>query len=59
MLLFLSARRPGAATGAGVARSLKAMGELDFGGFRVNFTESKSAALVDIGVIGSDGKLRY
>ncbi|MFZ2296095.1 MAG: ABC transporter substrate-binding protein [Polaromonas sp.] len=50
----------GELTGASVARSLKAMGELDFGGFRVNFTKSNiGSTFVDIGVIGSDGKLRY
>jgi branched-chain amino acid transport system substrate-binding protein len=47
-------------TAAGLAASLRAMGELDFGGFRVDFSKSNvGSKFVDIAVIGSDGKLRY
>lgn len=66
---YLSARTVGEAlkrntekepTAAGLAKTLKTMGELDFGGFRVDFSKSNVGSnFVDIGVIGSDGKLRY
>ncbi|MFI5445330.1 ABC transporter substrate-binding protein [Polaromonas sp. UC242_47] len=47
-------------TAAGLAKTLRTMGELDFGGFRVDFSKSNVGSnFVDIGVIGSDGKLRY
>jgi len=66
---YLSARTIGEAlkrntekepTAAGLAKTLRTMGEIDFGGFRVDFTKSNvGSRFVDIGVIGSDGKLRY
>ena len=35
------------------------MGEIDFGGFRVDFSKgSVGSRQVNIGVIGSDGRLR-
>lgn len=45
---------------ASLARALQSMGELDFGGFRIDFSRSNiGSRFVDIGVIGGDGKLRY
>ena len=53
-------RSKGEPTAASVAQTLKTMGELDFGGFRVDFTKSNvGSQTVDIGVIGFDGKIRY
>ena len=53
-------RIKGEITAASVAQTLKTMGELDFGGFRVDFTKSNVGnQTVDIGVIGTDGKIRY
>ncbi|MDW5442038.1 ABC transporter substrate-binding protein [Polaromonas sp. SM01] len=47
-------------TATGLAKTLRSMGELDFGGFRVDFSKSNVGSnFVDIGVIGSDGRLRY
>lgn len=47
-------------TPAALAQALRAMGELDFGGFRVDFSKGNvGSRFVDIGVIGSDGRLRY
>lgn len=47
-------------TAAGLAKTLRTMGEIDFGGFRVDFSKSNVGSnFVDIAVIGSDGKLRY
>ncbi|MES2943368.1 MAG: ABC transporter substrate-binding protein, partial [Pseudomonadota bacterium] len=66
---YLSARLLGEAlkrskekepTAAGLANTLRTMGELDFGGFRLDFSKSnEGSSFVDIGVIGSDGRLRY
>jgi ABC-type branched-subunit amino acid transport system substrate-binding protein len=66
---YLSARTLGEAlkrikdkdvSGAALQRSLKTMGELDFGGFRVDFTASNvGSRFVDIAVIDREGKLRY
>lgn len=43
-----------------LARSLKTMGPIDFGGYRVDFTNSNvGSQYVDIAVVGSDGKLKY
>jgi branched-chain amino acid transport system substrate-binding protein len=43
-----------------LALSLKTMGELDFGGFRVDFSKSNiGSKYVDIAVMDSEGKLRY
>lgn len=45
---------------ASLARALRSMGELDFGGFRVDFSGGNAgSSFVDIAVIGVDGKLRY
>jgi ABC-type branched-subunit amino acid transport system substrate-binding protein len=47
-------------TPALLAQSLKTMGELDFGGFRVDFTKSNiGSKFVDIAVVSSEGKLLY
>jgi branched-chain amino acid transport system substrate-binding protein len=47
-------------TAAGLAKTLRSMGEIDFGGFRVDFSKGNvGSSFVDIAVIGSDGKLRY
>ncbi|WP_298924680.1 ABC transporter substrate-binding protein [uncultured Ramlibacter sp.] len=66
---YLSARTIGEAirrnkesqpTAAGLAATLGSMGEIDFGGYRVDFSKGPvGSRWVDIGVIGSDGKLRY
>jgi len=45
---------------AALARALTAAGEMDIGGFRVNFSSGNvGSRFVDIGVIGQDGKLKY
>ena len=47
-------------TAASLATALRTMGELDFGGFRVDFSKSNIGSnFVDIAVIGAEGKLRY
>lgn len=47
-------------TPATLAKALQTMGELDFGGFRVDFSKGNiGSRFVDIGVIGSDGRLHY
>ena len=47
-------------TSDALARSLKTMGPIDFGGYRVDFTNSNvGSQYVDIAVIGSDGNLKY
>lgn len=47
-------------TAAGLAKTLRTMGEIDFGGFRVDFSKGNVGSnFVDIAVIGSEGKLRY
>lgn len=47
-------------TPASLAKALQTMGELDFGGFRVDFSKGNiGSRFVDIGVIGSDGRLHY
>lgn len=64
---YLSARTVGEAlkrskdmTAASLATTLSGMGEIDFGGFRVDFSKGNiGSRFVDIGVIGSDGRLRY
>lgn len=51
------AREPNA---AGLQAALRSMGELDFGGYRVDFSKGNlGSRFVDIGVIAGDGKLRY
>jgi ABC-type branched-subunit amino acid transport system substrate-binding protein len=55
-----AARRAKEVTPEGVARSLRAMGEYDLGGFRVNFARSNIGSnYVDIGVVNADGRLIY
>jgi ABC-type branched-subunit amino acid transport system substrate-binding protein len=66
---YLSARTVGEAlkrakepalTPAGLERALHTAGEMDFGGYRVDFSKSNvGSRWVDIGVIGTDGKLHY
>jgi branched-chain amino acid transport system substrate-binding protein len=66
---YLSARTIGEAlkrnketvpTAAGLAATLRTMGEIDFGGYRVDFSKgNEGSRFVDIGVISIDGKLRY
>jgi len=47
-------------TPEGIAQALRDMGELDLGGFRVNFSKSNIGSnFVDIGVVLADGKLMY
>lgn len=47
-------------TPATLAKALHAMGELDFGGFRIDFSKGNiGSRFVDIAVMGSDGRLRY
>ena len=53
-------RIDGTPTPAALAQALHAMGEVDLGGFRVNFSRGNVASTwTDIGVIGIDGRLRY
>src|SRR5213075_287494 len=55
-----AARRAKEVTPDGVARSLRTMGEVDVGGFRVNFARSNvGSGYVDIGVVNADGRLTY
>jgi branched-chain amino acid transport system substrate-binding protein len=53
-------RKSPQATPDALARTLKTMGEIDLGGFRVNFGKSNvGSAFVDIGVVTSGGRLMY
>jgi branched-chain amino acid transport system substrate-binding protein len=53
-------RRTRDVTPDGIARSLRAMGEVDLGGFRVNFSKSNIGShFVDIGVVTGQGRLMY
>lgn len=53
-------RTSGPITSAALAKTLRSMGEVDLGGFRVDFSKGNvGSRFVDIAVIGSDGKLRY
>lgn len=55
-----AARRSKDVTPDTIARSLHAMGEVDLGGFRVNFARGNvGSQFVDIGVINADGRLVY
>jgi ABC-type branched-subunit amino acid transport system substrate-binding protein len=66
---YLSARTVGEAikrskdpvvTPASIEKALRTGGEIDFGGYRVDFTKGNiGSRWVDIGVVGSDGKLHY
>ena len=47
-------------TPATLERALRSAGEMDFGGFRVDFSKSNvGSRWVDIGVVTQDGRLRY
>jgi branched-chain amino acid transport system substrate-binding protein len=47
-------------TAATLEKALHTAGEMDFGGFRVNFADGQiGSKWVDIAVIGQEGKLRY
>jgi len=49
-----------AVTPATLDKALRSAGELDLGGYRVDFSRGNvGSKWVDIGVIGQDGKLRY
>ncbi|MFY9511165.1 MAG: ABC transporter substrate-binding protein, partial [Rubrivivax sp.] len=55
-----AARRTKELTADGLARTLRAMGEVDLGGFRVDFTKGNAGSrFVDIGVVNADGRLIY
>lgn len=55
-----AARRAKDVTPDGVAKALRAMGEYDIGGFRVNFARNNTGSgYVDIGVVNADGRLIY
>jgi len=55
-----AARRSKKITPEGIAQSLHEMGELNLGGFRVNFAKGNIGSnFVDIGVVMPDGKLMY
>lgn len=50
----------GEITPAALARSLQAMGEVDLGGFRVDFSKGNvGSSFVDIAVVDQEGRLRY
>lgn len=47
-------------TPASLERALRSAGEMDFGGFRVDFSKGNvGSRWVDIGVVTQDGRLRY
>lgn len=53
-------RIEGNPTPAALARALHGMGEIDFGGFRVNFTSGQvGSAWSDIGVMSESGRLMF
>lgn len=55
-----AARRAKSITPAGIAEALRRAGEIDLGGFRVNFSKgNEGSQWVDIGVVTADGKLLY
>jgi branched-chain amino acid transport system substrate-binding protein len=59
-VLVEALRRGKEASPAGLARALHTMGEVDLGGFRVNFGNGNvGSSFVDVGVINSDGRLVY
>lgn len=50
----------GEITPAALARSLQAMGEVELGGFRVDFSKGNvGSSFVDIAVVDQEGRLRY
>lgn len=55
-----AARRAKPLTPGGLAEALRRMGEIDLGGFRVNFGKGNvGSSWVDIAVVNADGKLVY
>lgn len=53
-------KRAAQPTPAGLLAALRGMGELDLGGYRVDFSKGNAGSrFVDIAVVGADGKLRY
>lgn len=53
-------RRGGESSPEALARTLHTMGEIDLGGFRVNFAKGNTGSnYVDIGVINDAGRLQY
>ena len=59
-VLAEGARRAKALTPAALAESLRRMGELDLGGFRVDFSRgNEGSQWVDIGVATAEGRLIY
>lgn len=59
-LFVEAARRTKELTADNLARTLHTMGELDLGGFRVDFSRGNvGSRFVDIGVVNADGKLVY
>ena len=55
-----AARRAKPLTPAGLTEALHRMGEIDFGGFRVNFSKgNEGSQWVDIGVATAEGRLLY
>jgi ABC-type branched-subunit amino acid transport system substrate-binding protein len=53
-----AARRAKDVTPEQIGRALRSMGELDLGGFRVDFSQSNNGGrFVDVGVINADGRL--
>jgi branched-chain amino acid transport system substrate-binding protein len=47
-------------TPASLERALRSAGEMDFGGYRVDFSKSNvGSSWVDIGVVTAEGKIRY
>ncbi|MBI5718919.1 MAG: ABC transporter substrate-binding protein [Burkholderiales bacterium] len=59
-VLVEALRRSGEITPEALARSLQSIGEIDLGGFRVNFGKGNvGSRYVDIGVVTVKGKLMY
>lgn len=59
-LFVEAARRTKELSPDNLARTLRTMGELDLGGFRVDFSRGNAGSrFVDIGVVNADGKLVY
>ncbi len=59
-VLVEALKRSPQATPEQLAKTLKTMGEIDLGGFRVNFAKSNAgSSFVDIGVVTTAGRLMY
>ncbi|WP_234267175.1 ABC transporter substrate-binding protein [Hydrogenophaga sp. NFH-34] len=59
-VLAEAARRARSINPTGIAQSLRAMGEWDLGGYRVDFSRGNAGSdWVDIGVVSGDGRLLY